>query len=187
MKKFDLIIIGAGPGGYVAAVRARQLGLSTAIFEKNAIGGTCLNIGCIPTKSLLHSSELADRVKKASDEGIDIKEYKLNYKKAFERSRKVVEYNVKGVESLFKKHGVVLINDEACFDSANTIRAKQSSETYEAKYFLIAAGSTPKIIPGFERDGTTILDSTDMLLSDTMPKSIIILGAGAIGVKFRAF
>jgi dihydrolipoamide dehydrogenase len=184
MEKFDLIIIGSGPGGYVAAIRAAQLGMQTAVFEKKDVGGVCLNVGCIPTKSLIKSAETVNSLKKAEEHGIEIPDFNLNYEKAHSRSRKIAQNLSKGISFLFKKHNITLIQDQALFDSANSVVAKGSGKKFQADNIIISTGSSSKQIPGFETDGITILNSTDLLLQNRTPKSMIILGAGAIGVEF---
>lgn len=181
---FDLIIIGAGPGGYVAAVRAAQLGLKVAIFEKANPGGVCLNLGCIPTKSLIKSADTAYSLSHADEHGVEITGSTLNYSKAHARSRKIADINSKAISGLFKKHNVTVIQDKAALVSGNKVKAMASGQEYEAKNVLLATGSSPKAIPGFETDNDKILNSEQLILKNTLPKTLLILGAGAIGVEF---
>jgi len=181
---FDLIVIGAGPGGYVAAIRAAQLGLKTAVFEKGAAGGVCLNLGCIPTKSLIKSADTACGLARAAEHGVGISGLTLDYAGAHARSRKIAANLSKGIHFLFKKNNVTLIQDTAELTAPDTVRAQSSGQDYRAKNIIIATGSKPKTLPGFEPDNARIFTSESLILRDKLPKLLIILGAGAIGVEF---
>lgn len=183
MESFDLIVIGSGPGGYVAAIRASQNGLKCAIVEKKHIGGVCLNIGCIPTKALIKSAETINLLKKGEELGFEFDNFRLNYTNAFNRSRKISLQLSSGIEKTLKKENIQIINGTANFISSNTINIKETNETFKAKDFIIATGSSPKTLKGFEFDNEKIISSNDFLLSKNIPKSMIILGAGAIGVE----
>ncbi len=186
MATFDVIILGGGPAGYVCAIRAAQLGLSTAVVEKEKLGGVCVNIGCIPTKALLHSSRVANIVAyEAKDLGVDVGTVKLDYGVAMKRSRKVAEQNSKGVEFLMKKHKVTVIKGEGSLVPGRKI--KVGAEVHEArKAVVIATGSRVKGIPqiGLEINKTTVISSDEALFLEKAPASIAIIGAGAVGCEF---
>lgn len=186
MATFDVIILGGGPAGYVCAIRAAQLGLSTAVVEKDKLGGVCVNIGCIPTKALLHSSRVANIVAhEAKDLGVEVGTVKLDYGVAMKRSRKVAEQNSKGVEFLMKKHKVTVIKGEGSLVPGRKI--KVGADVHEAKKaIVIATGSRVKGIPqiGLEINKTTVISSDEALFLEKAPASIAIIGAGAVGCEF---
>ncbi len=186
MATFDVIILGGGPAGYVCAIRAAQLGLSTAVVEKEKLGGVCVNIGCIPTKALLHSSRVANIVAhEAKDLGVDVGTVKLDYGVAMKRSRKVAEQNSKGVEFLMKKHKVTVIKGEGSLVPGRKV--KVGADVHEAKKaVVIATGSRVKGIPqiGLEINKTTVISSDEALFLEKAPASIAIIGAGAVGCEF---
>ncbi|MEO8140779.1 MAG: dihydrolipoyl dehydrogenase [Gemmatimonadota bacterium] len=186
MATFDVIILGGGPAGYVCAIRAAQLGLSTAVVEKDKLGGVCVNIGCIPTKALLHSARVANLVgHEAKELGVEVGTVKLDYGVAMRRSRKVSEQNSKGVEFLMKKHKVTVIKGEGTLVPGRKI--KVGSDTHEAKKaIVIATGSRVKGIPqiGLEINKTTVISSDEALFLEKLPASIAIIGAGAVGSEF---
>lgn len=180
---FDLIIIGSGPGGYVAAIRASQLGIKTAIIEKEKLGGVCLNIGCIPSKSLVNQAEIFSHIKDLEYMGVEVNSSKLNYKNIFEKSRDAANKLSKGVESLMKKNKITVIKGTGSLtDNANTVDV--DGKNYTAKNILLATGSSPRELPGFEFDEKQVISSTGALFLQEVPKSIIILGSGAIGMEF---
>ncbi|QGF24631.1 dihydrolipoyl dehydrogenase [Raineyella fluvialis] len=185
---FDVVVLGAGPGGYVAAIRAAQLGLKTAVVEKQWWGGVCLNVGCIPTKSLLRNAELAHIFTHERDTfGFSIDgEVRLDYAKAFTRSRKVSERSVGGVHFLMKKNKIQELNGWGTFKDAKTIEVTKDDgtvETVTAENVIIAAGSVTRMLPGMQRSAN-VLTYEELILSDTLPQKIIIGGAGAIGTEF---
>ena len=187
MSIFDLIVIGAGPAGYVAAIRAAQLGQKVAIVEKEFLGGVCLNVGCIPSKSLLKNAEVAYTLRnQGKDFGFSFDNLKLDYSAAVKRSRQVSKRLTKGVEYLLKKNKVTLFPGSAVFTSQNTIQisSENGSEDLQAKNIIIATGARPFIIPGIEIDGKQILTYKEAILQDSLPKSVLIVGAGAIGMEF---
>ncbi|GAB6189887.1 dihydrolipoyl dehydrogenase [Marinitoga arctica] len=179
---YDLIVLGSGPGGYVAAIRAAQLRLKTAIIEKDKVGGVCLNIGCIPSKSLIHQAETFSRIKELEYMGIKINLDNFDYEKVFEKSRKAAETLSKGVQFLLKKNNIDLIQGFGELISMNEIKVNE--KVYTAKNILLATGSRPKSIPGFEIDEDRILSSNGALMLKKLPKSIAIIGSGVIGVEF---
>lgn len=182
MEEFDIGIVGAGPGGYTAALHAANNGKSVVLFEKDEIGGVCLNKGCIPTKSILHSSEVYAQTINCTELGICTGEVKLDYSKVQERKTQVIEKLRKGIELALKNAKVKVIKEEAKIENANEISTK--SEKYNCKKIICATGSSPRIIKGLEFDGEFILSSDDILNLQTLPKSILIVGSGAIGLEW---
>ena len=179
---YDLIVVGSGPGGYHAAIRAAQLGLKTACVEKEYVGGVCLNVGCIPTKALLHVAEDLREAKHAKEYGIDFGEPKVNPKAVNKWKEGVVKKMTGGVKMLFKGNKIDLIEGEATFTDKNTI--KVGDKSYSAEKFIIATGSEPIPIPGFEVDNETVVDSTGALVVTEIPKRFLAIGGSAIGLEF---
>lgn len=184
MELYDVAVIGAGPGGYVAAIYASRLGKKVAVMEREYLGGTCLNRGCIPTKALLASAGLLDDLKGSSSFGIDITSFKVNFEKIFDRKEKIVKNLRQGIESLFMARGITLIKGDARLISRNTIFS--AGRTIEAKSIIIATGSRPLEIPGLKFDHENILSSDDILGFKNVPPSLTIVGGGAIGCEFAA-
>jgi dihydrolipoamide dehydrogenase len=184
--EFDLIIIGGGPAGYVCAIRAAQLGLATAVVERDKLGGVCVNIGCIPTKALLHSAYVANLVSHDARElGVEVSGVKADYGVAMRRSRKVSEQNSKGVEFLMKKHKVTVIKGTGVLGKDR--RVKVGGDEYQArKAVVIATGSRVKGIPqiGLEINKTTVISSDEALFLTEVPKTLAVIGAGAVGTEF---
>ncbi len=185
-KKFDLIVIGSGPGGYVAAIRASQMGMKAACVEADKLGGVCLNIGCIPTKSLLTSALLVNELKKADQHGISTGEVSVDLGPAQERSRKVAAQLNRGVGMLFKKNKVTHLQGwgRLAGDGKVTVDSDDGEETYEADHILIATGSRPRSLPFLEIDGEYIWSSDHALHATEAPETLAIVGAGAIGMEF---
>jgi len=186
---FDVIILGGGPGGYVCAIRASQLGLSVAVVEKEQLGGVCVNIGCIPTKALLHSAYLATELKHAADFGITTGDVKTDYGVAMKRSRRVSEQNSKGVEFLMKKHKVTVLKGTGTLKPGKKVMVQAQAGTQElsaSKAVVIATGSRPKDIPaiGLVFNGKTIFSSTEALFLEKAPAAMAVVGAGAVGCEF---
>lgn len=179
---YDLIVIGSGPGGYHAAIRAAQLGLKTACVEKEYVGGVCLNVGCIPTKALLHVAEDLRKAKHAKDYGIDFGEPKIDLKAVNKWKDSVVAKMTGGVNMLFKGNKVDLLEGEGKFVDAHTLSV--GDKTYTAEKFIVATGSSPISIPGFETDGESIVDSTGALIVSEVPKRFMAIGGSAIGLEF---
>ena len=183
---FDVIVVGGGPAGYVCAIRAAQLGLATAVVEKDKLGGVCVNIGCIPTKALLHSAWVAGLVAHDAKElGIEVGSVKIDYGVAMRRSRKVSEQNSKGVEFLMKKHKITVIKGTGVLGRNRTIRV--GKDEYQAKKaVVIATGSRVKGIPqiGLEINKSTVISSDEALFLEQVPKTIAVIGAGAVGCEF---
>lgn len=183
---FDVIILGGGPAGYVCAIRCAQLGLATAVVERDKLGGVCVNIGCIPTKALLHSAYVANLVAHdAKDLGVEVTGAKADYGVAMRRSRKVSEQNSKGVEFLMKKHKVTVIKGSGALGKDRTV--KVGNDQYQAtKAVVIATGSRVKGIPqiGLEINKSTVISSDEALFLEQVPKTMAVIGAGAVGCEF---
>jgi len=182
---FDVVILGGGPAGYVAAIRAAQLGMTVAVVEREKLGGVCVNIGCIPTKALLHSAYIANLLKESKDFGIEVGSVKTDYGVAMKRSRRVSEQNSKGVEFLMKKHKVTVVKGSGVLQPGKKV--KVGGDVYEAKKaVVIATGSRVKGIPqiGLEINKTTVISSDEALLMERIPASLAIVGAGAVGMEF---
>lgn len=187
MEQFDVIVIGSGPGGYIAAIRAAQLGMKTAIIERYPnLGGTCLNVGCIPSKAWLDSSEkYHESVHTFEMHGIEVKDIKLNAKKMSERVAKVVKENNQGVAFLMKKNKITVFNGHGSFKDKNTITIKGEKEDkdIEGKYIIIATGSKPSTLPNVTIDKERIITSTEALKLEVVPKHLIVIGGGVIGLE----
>ena len=187
-QQFDLGIIGGGPAGYTAAFQARSKGLSVVLFEKDKVGGVCLNRGCIPTKAILHSAELYEEMKSATELGITAENLSFDYSKVVERKDKIVEKLRKSLELSLKNSGIVVVNAEAKIpshtmkDGENQVFA--NGEIYECKKIITATGSKPRDFDGLRFDHKFILSSDDILNLKTLPKSIVIIGSGAIGIEW---
>lgn len=189
-KNYDIAILGGGPGGYVAAIRAAQLGFKVAVIEKNKLGGVCLNWGCIPTKALLKNAEIYNHIKHSEEFGINLDNIKFDFKKIIKRSRDVALRNSKGVEYLFKKNKINHISGFGKIISNGKIEVSKEGKITEivtAKHIIIATGARPRTIPGINIDGKKIITSTEAMLLTEPPKSMLIIGAGAIGVEFAYF
>jgi len=188
MSEYDVVVIGAGPGGYVGAIRAAQLGLKTAIVEKEFLGGICLNVGCIPSKALLKNAELAHTLRERADEfGISFENLQLDYAKAVDRSRKVSKRLVQGVGFLMKKNKIDVFTGRGRLDGANKVvvtAADGTTQVIETKNVIIATGSYAAGIPGVKVDGEKVLTFWEAILQTRKPDSVVIIGAGAIGIEF---
>jgi len=189
LSKYDLAIVGSGPGGYVAAIRAAQWGLKTAVIEKDGfLGGTCLHVGCIPTKVLLHHAEIYDHIKRASEFGIEIKGYQLVWESVLARKDKIVKKHSKGIELLFRKHKIESIQGWGRIAGTGRIAVEKEGKTseIEAKNMMLATGSEARSLPGVDFDSKTILSNREILGLPEVPKSLIVVGAGAVGVEFAS-
>ena len=188
-KIYDVIIIGSGPGGYVAAIRASQLGLNTAVIEKDKLGGICLNWGCIPTKALLRASEINHIISETPDFGINVKNFSIDWKTIVSRSRKVSEQLSKGVDYLLKKNKVDIIIGEGRISGKGRVIVKNSDKEtlYTTSNIILATGASPKIIKGLESDNKYIWSYKEAMVPEKRPDSILIVGAGAIGIEFASF
>lgn len=187
-QQFDLGIIGGGPAGYTAAFQARSKGLSVVLFEKDKVGGVCLNRGCIPTKAILHSAELYEEMKSATELGITAENLSFDYSKVVERKDKIVEKLRKSLELSLKNSGIVVVNAEAKIPSHTMKNGENqvfaNEEIYECKKIITATGSKPRDFDGLRFDHKFILSSDDILNLKTLPKSIVIIGSGAIGIEW---
>ena len=190
-KEFDICVIGSGPGGYVAAIRASQLGFSTAIVEKRHLGGVCLNIGCIPTKALLRSAEVLESIQHASDYGIEVTDSKADFGGMVKRSRGIANKMSKGVQFLMKANKIQVFMGTGVFDSKSELQVQDESgkqtDRIKAKNFIIATGARPRVLPNLPIDGKMIIDSEIAMTMEKQPKKMVIVGAGAIGVEFAYF
>ncbi len=185
-KTFDVVVVGSGPGGYVAAIRASQLGLSVAAIEDDRPGGVCLNWGCIPTKALLRNAEVLGLVEHADRFGIKVDNVRADYAEAIKRSRGVADRMAKGVEFLFKKNKITLFPGTGTLRSKSTVEVKGAAgtETLEAKAVILATGSQPRSLPGVTIDEKLVVSSNGAVRNETKPASLIVIGAGAVGMEF---
>ncbi len=187
----DVLVIGSGPGGYVAAIRASQLGLNTICVERENYGGVCLNWGCIPTKALLKNAEYMRFIKHSADFGIEIKDYSVDFTKVIRRSREVANKMSAGIGFLFKKNKVNPVKGIATIKNATTVEVRDKdgnlTHTITTKNLVIATGARPRQIPGIEVDYKRIITSSEAMIPKEIPDSIIIMGAGAIGAEFAYF
>ena len=188
--EYDLVVIGGGPAGYAGAIRAGQLGKKVVCIEQERAGGTCLNWGCIPTKALLKSAELYEKIKKSETFGITVKDVSFDFAKIMERSRGVAGQMAKGIEFLFRKNKVEYVVGKAQVASPGLVEiteGESKGKTFKAKKILIATGCKMRRIADLEVDGLRVMTSREALAAKTLPKSVIIVGAGAIGVEFAYF
>ncbi len=189
MAKYDLVIIGSGPGGYVAAIRAAQYGLKTAVVEKDPfLGGTCLHVGCIPTKVLLHHAEIYENFQRAAEFGFEVKDVKVNWKAGLERKQKIVSKHAKGIEFLFRKHKIETVTGWGRIAGPGrvSVEAGGKKTELETKYTMLATGSEARSLPTVEMDGKDILSNREILQLPQIPKSLVVVGAGAVGVEFAS-
>ena len=189
MPNYDLVIIGSGPGGYVTAIRAAQWGLKTAVVEKDGfLGGTCLHVGCIPTKVLLHTADVLDEIQHSTEFGIEVKDFKLNWSTVLARKDKIVNKHAKGIEFLFKKWKIETITGWGRVAGPGCVSVEKDGKTTEvtAKNIMLATGSGARSLPGVTIDGKNILSNIEMLQVAKVPKSLVIVGAGAVGVEFAS-
>ncbi|HPR60880.1 MAG TPA: FAD-dependent oxidoreductase, partial [Prolixibacteraceae bacterium] len=188
---FDLIVIGSGPGGYVAAIRASQLGMKVGVVEKENIGGVCLNWGCIPTKSLLKSAQAYEYALHAENYGVSISgEVKPNFAKMVQRSRDVAEGMSKGVQFLFKKNKIEIVNGFGKLKSAGEVEVTDADgkvKTISAKHIILATGARSKELPNLKQDGKKIIGYRQAMTLEKQPKSMVVVGSGAIGSEFANF
>jgi dihydrolipoamide dehydrogenase len=183
---FDVAVLGGGPGGYVTAIRAAQLGLKVAVIEREAMGGVCANWGCIPTKVLLRNAEIVELIHDAKTYGVTTGEVKADYSAAYKRSRDVSSRMVKGVDFLMKKNNVQVVKGTGVLTGPNTIKVTSSTETKDvsARHIIIATGAKPRALPGLTPDGKRVFTYRQLLEVQTAPKSMIVIGSGAIGMEF---
>lgn len=188
--KYDVIVIGSGPGGYVTAIRASQLGLKTAVIEKSELGGICLNWGCIPTKALLKSANVFEYINHASDYGIEVKDAKADFSGMINRSRGVADTMSKGIQFLMKKNKIDVINGYGKVKPGKkvSVTAEDGKESiYEADHVIIATGARSRSLPNLQQDGKNIIGYREAMTLKTQPKKMVVVGSGAIGVEFAYF
>jgi dihydrolipoyl dehydrogenase len=186
-ERFDVVVVGSGPGGYVGAIRAAQLGLRTAVVEADRPGGICLNWGCIPTKALLRNAEVLRLFQRAADFGISLDNLRADYAVAYRRSRQVADRMSKGVDFLLRKNKIMLLAGRGELAAPGVVRvhgAQSAPQTVEARAVVLATGAEPRSLPGITIDGERIISSDEALRLERLPRSIIVIGAGAVGVEF---
>jgi dihydrolipoamide dehydrogenase len=188
-ENYDLVVIGAGPGGYVAAIRAAQLKLKVAVIEREHLGGICLNWGCIPTKALLRSSEINHLLHNVEEYGFSVKDIKFDLNKIVARSRKVANQLTAGIKGLLKKNKVTVIDGTARITAKGqvTVESNGQKTLIQTKNIIIATGARARSLPGLEGDGKLIWTYKEALTPDMMPKSLLVVGSGAIGIEFASF
>lgn len=187
---FDVIVIGSGPGGYVAAIRAAQLGLKTAIIERESLGGICLNWGCIPTKALLKSAQVYDYIKHAGDYGVKVKEAEVEFDAMIKRSRGVADDNSKGIQFLMKKNKIEVVMGTGKLVAKGKVEvtdADGKKQTLEAKHIVVATGARSRELPSLKQDGKKVIGYREAMTLPKQPKSMVVVGSGAIGSEFSYF
>src|SRR5690606_10658386 len=187
---YDVIVIGSGPGGYVAAIRAAQLGLKTAVIERESLGGICLNWGCIPTKALLKSAQVFEYLNHAEDYGIKVQGGEADFGAIIKRSRNVADGMSKGIQFLMKKNKIDVIYGTAKIKKGGKIDVKAeggSSKEYTAKHTILATGARSRELPSLKQDGKKIIGYRQAMNLPQQPKSMIVVGSGAIGIEFAYF
>ena len=189
MAKFDLAVLGGGPGGYVAAIRGAQLGLKTCVIDQDKLGGICLNWGCIPTKALLKNAEVYHYIKNADTYGINVEKVSVDFKKNIKRSRDVSNRLSKGIEFLIKKNKITHIQGTGKLTSKTSleVKNKQKTDTIEAEKIILATGARAKSFPGMEFDGNRVISFKEAMILDSPPKKMVIIGSGAIGSEFAYY
>lgn len=187
---YDLVVIGGGPGGYVAALRAVQLKLRTVLVEREHLGGICLNWGCIPTKSLLHTADTVRRIRHAGSLGIELAEPRVDFPRVMQRSREVAQRLNRGVAQLLRKAGVTVLEGTASFAPDRSVQVKQADGTTQsvrARHVIVATGARPRSLPALPFDGERVWSYRDALAATQLPASLLVVGAGAIGMEFASF
>tara|TARA_B100001059_G_scaffold231980_1_gene268882 strand:+ start:6025 stop:7413 length:1389 start_codon:yes stop_codon:yes gene_type:complete len=189
MNEYDVIVIGSGPGGYVTAIRASQLGLKTAVVEKESLGGVCLNWGCIPTKALLKSAQVFNYLKHAEDYGLKVREYDKDFDAVINRSRNVAAGMSKGVQFLMKKNKIDVIegHGKLLVGKKISVTKGKKTEEYKAKHIIIATGARSRALPSLSQDGKKVIGYREAMTLTKQPKKLIVVGSGAIGIEFAYF
>ncbi|MBI1301186.1 MAG: dihydrolipoyl dehydrogenase [Alphaproteobacteria bacterium] len=189
-KNFDFVVIGGGPGGYVAAIRAAQLGMKACVIEAEHLGGICLNWGCIPTKALLRSSEIHHMLHHLGDFGLSAKDISFDLKKVVERSRGVAKQLSGGIAHLLKKNKVTVFNGWAKLQGGGKVSIEKDgkvADTVSGKHIIIATGAKARVLPGIEPDGKQVWTYKEAMVPEKTPKSLLVIGSGAIGIEFASF
>ncbi|MBI2760108.1 MAG: dihydrolipoyl dehydrogenase [Chloroflexi bacterium] len=184
MEPYDAVVLGGGPGGYVAAIRAAQLGMRVALVEKADLGGICLNWGCIPSKALIHNAEVLDLIHRADEFGFAVSGVQADLAKAVQRSRKVVDRMVKGVAFLMRKNKIDVVRGEATLRSATEIEVKPEGQVLTTKHVILATGARPLELPNLPIDGQQVIGSYEALQTNETPASVVVVGAGPVGLEF---
>jgi dihydrolipoamide dehydrogenase len=184
MDEYDVVVVGGGPGGYVAAVRAAQLGLRTALVERDELGGICLNWGCIPSKALIFNAEVLDLVHRADEFGIAVQGVQADLARAVARSRRIVDRMVKGVAYLMRKNKIEVVRGEAELRSPTTVEVRPDGRRLTARNVILATGARPRALPSLPIDGQTVIGSTEALRLGQVPRSVVVVGAGPVGLEF---
>ena len=187
--RFDLVVLGGGPGGYVAAIRAAQLGMNTALVEREHLGGICLNWGCIPTKALLRSAEVLELMRRAEDFGLRVENAGFDLARIVQRSRRVAQRLNRGVAHLLKKNRVTLFEGEGRLAGRGrlAVRSASGEETLEAPHIILATGARPRMLPGLEADGRLVWSYREAMIPKELPQRLLVVGSGAIGMEFASF
>ena len=187
---YDLIVVGTGPGGYVAAIRASQLGLKTAVVERESLGGVCLNWGCIPTKALLKSADLFDQLSHAKDYGLEAKELRADFRAIIDRSRGVAQGMSQGITFLMKKNNITVIKGEARLVDKGTLEvrdAQAKAQSYKASHLILATGARSRELPQLPIDGQRVIGYREAMTLKKQPRHLLVIGSGAIGIEFAYF
>src|ERR1700749_4548556 len=187
---YDVIVIGSGPGGYVAAIRASQLGLKTAIVERESLGGICLNWGCIPTKALLKSAQVFEYLNHAAEYGINVHGSDINFETMIKRSRGVADGMSKGVQYLMKKNKIEVINGFGKLKGKGVVEVRAANGTPQeitAKHIILATGGRSRELPNIKQDSRKVIGYRQAMILPKLPKSMIVVGSGAIGIEFAYF
>jgi dihydrolipoamide dehydrogenase len=188
--EFDVVVVGGGPGGYVAAIRSAQLGMNTALVEREHLGGICLNWGCIPTKALLRAAEIHALMHHVDDFGFQVKDIGYDFPKVIKRSRQVANQLNRGVQHLLKKNKVQMFDGHGRLDGSKTVaieKGGKGTESVQAEHIIIATGARARTLPGLEPDGKHIWTYKEAMVPEEMPKSVLVVGSGAIGIEFASF
>ena len=189
MQEFDLIVLGSGPGGYVAAIRASQLGIKTAIVEKESLGGVCLNWGCIPTKALLKSAQVFEYLNHAEDYGLSAESVSYDFGKVISRSRGVADSMSKGVQFLMKNNQITVIDGYGTLLPGKKVKVTgaEKEQTISSSHIIIATGTRSRELPNLPQDGVKVIGYREAMTLKTQPKKMIVVGSGAIGIEFAYF
>ncbi len=184
MNGYDVVVLGGGPGGYVAAIRAAQLGLRVALVEREELGGICLNWGCIPSKALIHNAEVLEHFHRAEEFGITVQGLQADLARAVQRSRQVVDRMVRGVHYLMRKHKIEVVRGTGALRSATEVEVAPEGRVLTTRHVILATGARPRRLPGLETDGKRVIGSYEALQLGQVPPSVVVVGAGPVGLEF---